>query len=102
MGTITAACLAVVLGTSAVLGWGLVFVVDALFVLAVGLFAIAVILTRPSVSRRRAVEEATEETDSDDRHDVRKPAGQLRTGIRLALVATTLLCVSFLVQYGVL
>lgn len=103
-----AGCLTVVAIVTAVTGRGLTFVADALFVLAMGCFGITVILTRPSVSRRRTIQrvEATDESTDDNREPdsgrsrVRDPNAQFHAGIRLGLVATTLLCVSLFVQYA--
>ncbi|EMA31077.1 hypothetical protein [Halobiforma nitratireducens] len=94
----------VVFVAGVMLDGGVVFVVDALFVLAIGCFALAVLLTRPSVSRRRAIDDATDEHEStgqDGRSGARDPAVQFRTGIRLALVATAFLAVSFGLDYTV-
>ncbi|APX95205.1 hypothetical protein [Natronorubrum daqingense] len=104
----TVGCLAVVAVVTAVTGRGLTFVADALFVLAVGCFGITVVLTRPSVSRRRKIQraQADDESTGDDREPdggrsrVRDPNAQFHAGIRLGLVATTLLCVSLFVQYA--
>ncbi|AXR80762.1 hypothetical protein AArcMg_0740 [Natrarchaeobaculum sulfurireducens] len=87
------------------LGWRLESVIDALFVLAVGLFAIATVLTRPSVSRRRARRETTGASErgvASGRSSVRDPSVQFRTGIRLVLVAVALFTASFLFQHGAL
>ncbi|SEH12793.1 hypothetical protein SAMN04487967_0968 [Natronorubrum sediminis] len=104
----TVGCLAVVAVVTTVTGRGLTFVADALFVLAMGCFGITVVLTRPSVSRRRTIQraEAADESTGDDREPddgrsrARDPNAQFHAGIRLGLVATTLLCVSLFVQYA--
>lgn len=99
---------------SVLLGGGRASFIDLTFVLAIGCFAIAVILTRPTVARRRSIQqkqtakEETDDSETDADEDVRlpeydpedgysNPARQLELGITLAIAGGILLCISALV-----
>lgn len=89
-------------------GWGWVAVSDLLFVLAALLFVLGAVMTRPTVSRRRAIQRATEDDDTEEsptthqdgserQSTARNPGLQLEWGFRIVLVAVVLFSVSFLI-----